>query len=75
MSMCEKRKKSVDKEKKFADLLTGLSKAFDCLPHDVIIAKLNVYGFNFSAARLIQNYLSNRKQKTKISNEYIVHGR
>ena len=39
----------------------------DFSPHDLIIAKLNAYGFSLSATRLIQSYLSNRKQRTKIS--------
>ena len=69
MSMSEKRTWSVDKGKIFAALLTALSKTFDCLLH-VIIAKLNASGFNFSTARLIQNYLSNRKQRPKINNAY-----
>ena len=53
--MIEKGKKSVDKGKTFAALLTDLSKAFDCLPHDLIIAKLNAYGFSLSAVRLMQS--------------------
>ena len=68
--MTEKWEKSVDKGKTFAALLSYLPKAFDCLPHDLIIAKLNTYGFSFSAATLIQSYLSSRKQRTKINNAY-----
>ena len=68
--MIEKWKKSVDKGKTFAALLTDLSKAFDCLPHDLIIAKLNAYGFSLSATRLMQSCLCNRKQRTKINTAY-----
>ena len=61
--MIEKWKKS----KTFGALLTNLSKAFDYLPHDLIIAKLNLYGFSLSASELIHNYLSHGKQRTKIN--------
>ena len=54
----------------FGALLTDLSKAFDCLPHDIIIAKLNAYGFDMKALNFIYDYLSNRKQRTKIDNAY-----
>ena len=68
--MIEKWKKYVDKGKNFAALLTDLSDAFDCLPHDLIIAQLNAYGFSLPAARLLQSYLCNRKQRTKINTTY-----
>ena len=68
--MIEKCKKSAYKGKTFAGLLTDLFKAFDCLPHDLIVAKLNAYEFSLSAARLIQSYLCNRKQRTKINTAY-----
>ena len=63
-------KRSVDKGKVFDALLTDLSKAFDCLDHELLTAKLNAYGFTLSALRLINDYLSNRKQRTKIENTY-----
>ena len=70
LSMLEKWKSAVDNKKVFGALLTDLSKAFDCLSHDLLIAKLNAYGFSVAALRLVQNYLSNRKKRTKINTEY-----
>ena len=66
----EKWKNSVDKGESFGALLTDLSKAFDCLDHELLTAKLNAYGFTLPALRLIHDYLSNRKQRTKIDDNY-----
>ena len=54
----------------FGTLPTDLSKAFDCLSHELIIAKLNAYGFSLSALKLIHNYLSKRQQRSKINQSY-----
>ena len=56
----------VDKGKVFGALLTDLSKAFDCLDHKLLTAKLNAYGFSLPTLRLINDYLSNRKQRKRI---------
>ena len=69
-NLLEKWKNSVDKGKALGALLTDLSKAFDCLDHELLIAKLNAYGFDLPALRLIHDYLSNRKQRTKIDDNY-----
>ena len=47
----------------FGAVLNDLSKAFNCLPHDLIIAKLNAYGFILPALNLSHNYSANRKKK------------
>ena len=70
LSMLEKWKSAIDNKKMFRALLTDLSKAFDCLSHDLLIAKLNAYGFSIAALKLVENYLSNRKQRTKINSDF-----
>ena len=70
VSMLEKWKSATDNKKLFGALLTDLSKAFDCLSHDLLIVKLNVYGFNMSALRFVHSYLKNRMQRTKVNSEY-----
>ena len=47
-------------------ILMDLSKAFDCMPHDLLIAELKAYGFGLQGLRLIANYLSDRKQRVKV---------
>ena len=49
-------------------LLTDLSKAFDCLLYDILIAKFAVYGFDYDSLVFIQSYLSERQQRTKVNN-------
>ena len=57
--MIENWKYAVDSGKVFRALLTVLSKAFDCVCHDLVIAKLNAYGLSLSALKLVHNYLQN----------------
>ena len=67
LSMLEKWKRAVDNGKAFGLLLTDLSKAFDWLSYELLVAKLHAYGFSFGALRLIHSYLTNRKQRTKVN--------
>ena len=68
--MLEHWKSMVDKGKLFGALLTDLSKAFDCLSLEIIIAKLNAYGSNLAALKLVQRYWSKRQQRAKINQSY-----
>ena len=68
--MIEKSKKSPDQRGEYTALLTDLSKAFDCLPHDIIIAKLHAYGFDKALLRHMYSYLTDRYQRVKINNFY-----
>ena len=51
-------------------LLTDLSKAFDCINYELLIAKLGVYGFNSTSLNFNSSYLTDRKQRTKVNNSF-----
>ena len=67
--MLEKWESAADNKREFSALLIDLSKVFDCLSHDLLLAKLNAFGFSLLALRLVKSYLSNRKQRTTINKE------
>ena len=70
VAMIEKWKKSLDSKGSLGALLTDISKAFDCIPHELMIAKLDAYRFDLKALILVFNYLHNRKQRVKINSSY-----
>ena len=59
-------KEATDNNKLFGLLLTDPSKAFDCLSHDLLIAKLHAYSFDLASLKILQDYLTNIKQRTKV---------
>ena len=59
-------KDASDKNKAFGALLTNLSEAFNCLCHGLLITKLPAYALDMSYLNLLQDYLSNHKQRTKV---------
>ena len=65
-----KKRKKVDNVGAFGALFTDPSKAFDCLSHELFIGELDAYGFDKSALKLVNSYLSNRKQAVKINDKY-----
>ena len=69
LAMVENCKKALDQGNEYGALLTDLSKAFDCLPHDLIVAKLHTYGFLIESLKLINSDLTERNQRVKINNQ------
>ena len=70
MAMLEKWKKALDNSCIAGALLTDLSKAFDCLNHELLIAKMDAYGFDKNSLALISSYLLHRKHRTKVNNNF-----
>ena len=70
LRLIETRRKYIDSGKVAGALLTDLSKAFDCILHDLLIAKLYACGFDMQAITLVHSYLSDRKQRVKVSNTF-----
>ena len=70
MVMFELFKKGLDQGNAVGALLTDLSKAFDCINHELLIAKMEAYGFDHSSLTYICSYLPDRKQRTKINNSF-----
>ena len=63
--MTEKWRASLDQNGTRAALLTDLSKVFDCLPHDLLIAQLHAYGCDLPSLKFLNSYLRNRHQRVK----------
>ena len=68
--MIEKWKHALDKGKKVSTIFMGISKAFDTVNHNLLLAKLNAYGFSFNAIKFIQSYLLERFQRVNINSNF-----
>ena len=64
--MIGKWRQSLDSGGQAAEVLTDFPKAFYCIDHKLLIAKLNTYGFDNSSLNFIYLYLSERKQGTTV---------
>ena len=70
MTLLEKWRVALDNKGYGGAILMDLSKAFDVLNHELLIAKLNAYGFSHSSLKLLFSYLTDRWQRTKINYTY-----
>ena len=66
--MLEKWKNALDKGENVCAI--NLSKAFDAINHDLLLAKLRAYRFSYNALNLMCCYLKNSKQRTQINNNF-----
>ena len=70
LKMLETWKNNLNRGNKVGALIMDLSKAFDTLNHDLILAKLEAYGFSKDAILFIKSYLDSRQQRTKINTTF-----
>ena len=70
ISLIEHWKKILDKNGFAGAVLMDLSKAFDTIDHNLLLAKLNAYGLGKDALLLIESYLSDRWQKVKVNSTF-----
>ena len=70
LSLTEQWKKELDNHNIIGLVSMDLSKAFDTLPHNLIVLKLIHYGADKKTVELLKDYLSNRRQRVKIGNNY-----
>ena len=70
LAMIEKWKECLDKKGFAGAILMDLSKAFDTINHELLIAKLEAYGFEENALEIVHSYLSDRWQRTKVNTSF-----
>ena len=63
-------REQLDHNKIFGTVLLDLSKTFDCIPQDLLIAQLNAYSLNMNTLILLFSYLKNRKKSVRIKTNY-----
>ena len=66
LRLLEDWRMALDRHGCAAAILMDLSKAFDCLPHRLLVAKLKAYGLSTGAVDLLDSYLSGRKQQVRL---------
>ena len=70
LTLVENWRKSLDNKGFGGAILMDLSKAFDTLNHDLFIAKLHTYGFQYDTSKFLHSYLSKRWHRTKVNTSF-----
>ena len=70
VAMIERWKMARDRGEYAAGILLDLSKAFDTINHELLIAKMYAYGFSTDALKIVHSYLSDRWHRTKIDGSF-----
>ena len=70
LRLTNKMNKCLDKKECVGLFMMDLSKAFDCIPHELMIAKLHAYSFGKKSLKLVYSYLKGRNQRVRINTEY-----
>ena len=64
--MIEEWKSALDNGNMVGSIAIDLSRAFDSLPHGLLLAKIYAYGVNIESCKLIASYLHNHHHRVKI---------
>ena len=67
-------KKALHKSGYDGTVLMDLSKAYGCIPRDLLIVNLELYGLDKTSLHLLRDYLSNRELRTKIGSSLVTGG-
>ena len=70
LKLTEDWRQSLDNKEIVTVISLDLSKAFDCIPHNLLLAKLRAYGVSEHSVSLLKSYLFSRKQRVKIGDTY-----
>ena len=75
LRMIESWKVRLNNGSKVGVIIMDLSKAFDSLNHELVLAKLKAYGLDSNSVTFMKSYLTNRLQRCKINNSFSEWGK
>lgn len=68
--LLQRWQQELDNSGMIGTILMDSSKAYDCLPHDLIVAKFEAYGLNKNGLNLLLDYLASCRQRIKVNSAY-----